>query len=140
MSTSTAPRGPRVTLWLLRAAVSAFLLAVLVQPVLAGQYLSGEFDALSVHASNAGAVILLAMVVAATSLLFATLGRGRCWPLPVAVVLFLGAGFQTGSGYARQLALHIPLGVAIVTAAVLLAVAVWRPSMRRPRRPLWHPR
>lgn len=140
MTTSTAPRGPRVTLWLLRAAVSAFLLAVLVQPVLAGRYLAGEFDALGVHASNAGVVILLAMVVAAASLLFATLGRGRFWPLPVAVALFLSAGFQTGSGYARQLALHIPLGVAIVTAAVLLAVAVWRPSMRRPRRPLWNPR
>ncbi len=140
MTTSAAPPGPRVTLWLLRAAVSAFLLAVLVQPVLAGRYLSGEFDALGVHASNAGVVILLSMVVAATSLLFATLGRGRFWPLPVAVALFLGAGFQTGSGYPRQLALHIPLGVAIVTAAVLLAVAVWRPSMRRPRRPLWHPR
>ena len=140
MTTSAAPPGPRVTLWLLRAAVSAFLLAVLVQPVLAGRYLAGEFDALGVHASNAGVVILLSMVVAATSLLFATLGRGRFWPLPVAVALFLGAGFQTGSGYARQLALHIPLGVAIVTAAVLLAVAVWRPSMRRPRRPLWHPR
>ena len=140
MTTSAAPPGPRVTLWLLRAAVSAFLLAVLVQPVLAGRYLSGEVDALGVHASNAGVVILLAMVVAAASLLFATLGRGRFWPLPVAVALFLSAGFQTGSGYARQLALHIPLGVAIVTAAVLLAVAVWRPSMRRPRRPLWHPR
>ena len=140
MTTSTVPRGPRVTLWLLRAAVSAFLLAVLVQPVLAGRYLAGEFDALGVHASNAGVVILPAMVVAAASLLFATLGRGRFWPLPVAVALFLSAGFQTGSGYARQLALHIPLGVAIVTAAVLLAVAVWRPSMRRPRRPLWHPR
>lgn len=140
MTTSTAPRGPRVTLWLLRAATSAFLLAVLAQPVLAGRYLSGEFDALGVHALNARAVILLSMVVAAASLLFATLGRGRFWPLPVAVALFLGAGFQTGSGYARQLALHIPLGVVIVTAAVLLAVAVWRPSMRRPRRPLWHPR
>lgn len=136
MTTSAAPPGPRVTLWLLRAAASAFLLAVLAQPVLAGLYLSGDFDALGVHALNASAVILLSMVVAAASLLFTTIGRGRCWPLPVAVVLFLAAGFQTGIGYSRQLALHIPLGVAIVIAAVLLDVAVWRSSMRHPRRPL----
>jgi len=53
------------------------------------------------------------------------------------VATFFAASFQTGFGYARQLALHVPLGVAIVTAAVLLAVAVWRPVMRLPRRPLW---
>ncbi len=140
MTTSTAPPGPRVTLWLLRAAVSIFLLAVLAQPVLAGLYLAGDVDALGVHALNASAVILLSMVVAVASLLFTTIGRGRFWPLPVAVALFLVAGFQTGMGYSRQLALHIPLGVAIVTAAVLLGIAVWRPSMRRARRPLWGPR
>ena len=128
---------PLVTLWLLRAVVTLFLLAVLAQPVLAGLYLSGEFDALAVHAAIAGVVILLAMVLVGAALLFWTVGRGRFWPLPVAVAAFLAAGFQTGFGYARQLGLHIPLGVLIVTAAVLLAVAVWRPSMRRPRRPLW---
>ncbi|HYZ09050.1 MAG TPA: hypothetical protein VE709_10835 [Pseudonocardiaceae bacterium] len=129
--------GPHVTLWLLRAVVTLFVLAVLAQPVLAGLYLSGEFDALPVHAAIAGVVILLAMVLVGAALLFSTIGRGRFWPLPVAVAAFLAAGFQTGFGYARQLGLHIPLGVVIVTAAVLLAVAVWRPAMRRPRRPLW---
>lgn len=137
MDTVTAPPGPRVTLWLLRAVATGFLLAVLAQPVLAGLYLSGEFDALGVHAGNAAAVILLAMGLISAALLFCTAGRGRFWPLPVAVVTFLATGMQTGFGYARRLALHIPLGVAIVTLAVLLAIAVWRPSMRRPRRPLW---
>ncbi len=129
-----AARSPLVTLWLLRTVVTLFLLAVLAQPVLAGLYLSGEFDALAVHAAIAGVVMLLAMVLIGAALLFWTLGRGRFWPLPVAVAAFLAAGFQTGFGYARQLGLHIPLGVAIVTTAVLLAVAVWRPAMRRP---LW---
>jgi hypothetical protein len=132
-----ASPGPLVTLWLLRAVVTLFLLAVLAQPVLAGLYLSGEFDALAVHAGIAGVVILLAMVLVGAALLFSTIGGGRFWPLPVAVVTFLAAGFQTGFGYARQLGLHIPLGVVIVTAAVLLAIAVWHPAMRRPRRPLW---
>ena len=132
-----ASPGPRITLWLLRAVVTLFLLAVLAQPVLAGLYLSGEFDALAVHGAIAGVVILLAMVLIGTALLFCTAGRGRFWPLPVAVATFLAAGLQTGFGYARQLGLHVPLGVVIVTVAVLLAAAVWRPAMRRPRRPLW---
>ncbi len=132
-----ASSGPLVTLWLLRAVVTLFLLAVLAQPVLAGLYLSGELDALAVHGAIAGVVILLAMALVGAALLFSTLGRGRFWPLPVAVATFLAAGLQTGFGYARQLGLHIPLGVALVTAAVLLAVAVWRPAMRSPRRPLW---
>lgn len=126
-----------MTLWLLRAVVTLFLLAVLAQPVLAGLFLSGEVDAIGAHAVNAALVILLTMAMRAAALLFWTAGRGRFWPLPVAVVAFLTVGFQTGSGYARQLALHVPLGVAIVTAAVLLAIAVWRPVMRQPRRPLW---
>ncbi len=42
-----------MTLWLLRAVVTLFLLAVLAQPVLAGLYLSGEFDALAVHGAIA---------------------------------------------------------------------------------------
>lgn len=103
-----ASPGPLVTLWLLRTVVTLFLLAVLAQPVLAGLYLSGEFDALAVHAAIAGVVILLAMVLVGATLLFSTIGRGQFWPLPVAVAAFLAAGFQTGFGYARQLGLHIP--------------------------------
>ncbi|MGH3980283.1 MAG: hypothetical protein ACRDRZ_14975 [Pseudonocardiaceae bacterium] len=144
MNTLTAPvadpmarPGPRVTLWLLRGVTTLFLLAVLAQPVLAGMYLSGEWDALAVHSANAGIVILLALVAAAAALLYWLFGRGRFWPLPVTIAGFLAAGFQTGFGYERRLALHIPLGVAIVMLAVLLAIGVWRSGARRPRRPLW---
>jgi hypothetical protein len=53
--------------------------------------------------------------------------------LPVAVLLFLADGFQIAAGYARQLELHIPLGVAIVVTSVLLAAWAWSPSAARPR-------
>jgi len=36
-------------------------------------------------------------------------------------------------GYARQLGLHVPLGVVIVTASVLFTAWVWTPSARRAR-------
>jgi len=72
-----APAGPCVTLWLLRAVVTMFLLVVLAQPVLAGLFLSGEVDAIGVHALNADLVIMLAMAMSAAALLFWTVGRGR---------------------------------------------------------------
>ena len=45
-------RRPGLALWPLRAALAAHLLAVLVQPVLAGLYLTGDVDAIDLHATN----------------------------------------------------------------------------------------
>jgi hypothetical protein len=53
--------------------------------------------------------------------------------LPATVLVFLAEGFQIGMGHSRQLDLHVPLGVAIVVAAVLLAAWVWTPSAARAR-------
>jgi hypothetical protein len=53
--------------------------------------------------------------------------------LPAAVLLFLAVGLQIGMGFSRQLGVHVPLGVGIVTASVLLTAWVWTPSARRAR-------
>jgi uncharacterized membrane protein (UPF0182 family) len=126
--------GPRVTLWLLRAVTLLFLLAVLVQPVLAGLYLSGEWDALGIHSGNAVLVELLGQVLVLTALAYWLAGRGRGRFALAAVLLWLAVGMQAGFGYARLLGLHIPLGVAVVTASVLFAIWVWRRGARTPRR------
>jgi len=42
-------------------------------------------------------------------------------------------GLQIGMGFARRLGVHVPLGVAIVTASVLLTAWVWAPTARRAR-------
>jgi hypothetical protein len=109
------------------------LVAVLAQPVLAGMFLTGDVDALGVHATVGSTLAALDMVVIAVTLAYVVAGRGRLWVLPVAVLLFLAVGFQIGMGYERQLQLHVPLGVVIVTGSVLLAIWVWSPSAARPR-------
>ena len=48
---ATRPNG-----WVLRAVVSAHVLAIFGQPVFAGMYLSGDYDALRWHAVNADVV------------------------------------------------------------------------------------
>lgn len=131
--TAAPARRPRATLWTLRFLLTGHLVAVLAQPVLAGRYLTGDVDAIKAHGLIGSLMALGAMVLIAGALAYVVGGRGRLWVLPVMVLLFLAEGFQIGMGYSRQLHLHVPLGVAIVVAAVLLAAWVWTPSAARPR-------
>lgn len=127
-----AERRPRIALALLRVVITAHLVMVLAQPVLAGLFLTGNVDAITVHGAVGSALAAVEMALIATTVAYVA-RRGRLWVLPVAVVLFFAAGLQIGMGYARVLQIHIPLGVAIVTASVLLAIWVWSPSAARPR-------
>lgn len=127
-------RGPRVTLWVLRLMTTLHVLAVLAQPILAGDYLSGHFDALGRHSMNAHIVTGFSFLAIIAALLYRWPGRGNGWIPLVAVLLLFAEVFQEGMGYARMLAVHIPLGVSICVLAVLLLIWVWRPSARRPRR------
>ena len=126
-------RRPRVSLWTLRFLLTGHLIAVLAQPVLAGRYLTGDVDAMAVHGLVGSLLALVAMSLMAGALAYVIGGRGQLWVLPVMVLVFLGEGFQIGMGYSRALQVHVPLGVAIVVTAVLLAVWVWTPSAARPR-------
>jgi hypothetical protein len=127
-----AERRPRLSLLLLRILVTAYLVAVLAQPVLAGLFLTGDVDAITVHSAVGSALAAFGMVLVAATLVY-VLRRGRLWVLPAAVVLFVAVGLQVGMGYARTLQIHLPLGVAIAAAVVLLTVWVWSPSAARPR-------
>jgi uncharacterized membrane protein (UPF0182 family) len=126
-------RRPRLTLWTLRLLLTGHLLAVLAQPVLAGRFLTGDVDAIKTHGLVGSLLALVAMSLIAGALLYVVGGRGQLWVLPVTVLLFLAEGFQIGMGYSRQLHLHVPLGVAIVVIAVLLAAWVWTPCAARAR-------
>jgi hypothetical protein len=131
--TPLVTRRPRLSLWLLRAVFTVHLVAVLGQPVLAGLYLAGDVDAIVTHGTIGSLLAAINLLVIASTVVYVLGGRGRFWAIPVAVVMFLAVGFQIGAGYSRELQLHVPLGVAIVTASVLLAIWVWSPSAARPR-------
>ena len=127
-------RRPRLSLWLLRATATAHLVLALVQPVLAGLFLTGSVDAIKVH-GVLGSVLAVAGQALIASAIAYVVARGRLWVIPAMVVLFLAVGLQIGMGYARVLQLHVPLGVAIVTISALLTIWVWTPSAARPRGP-----
>jgi uncharacterized membrane protein len=127
-----AARRPRFTLWLLRAGATLHLVLVLAQPVLAGLFLTGDVDAIEVHAAVATALAFVALGLVVIAVMYLIAG-GRLWVLPAMVVLIVAIGLQMAFGYTRVLAIHIPLGVAIVTVAVLLAIWVWTPAAARRR-------
>jgi uncharacterized membrane protein (UPF0182 family) len=113
--------------------LTAHLLAVLAQPVLAGRYLTGDVDAMEVHGLVGSMLALVAMILIVCALAYVVAARGQQWLLLVTVVLFFAEGLQIGMGYSRELHVHVPLGVAIVVAAVLLAAWVWTPAAARAR-------
>lgn len=107
----------------------------IAQPVLAGRFLTRDVDALATHSSIGGSLAFVDLILIATSLPYAWVARwDRVWILPLAVAMFAAVIVQISTGHSRRLAMHIPLGVAIVTAAVLLAIWVWSPAAARPRR------
>jgi len=103
-----------------------------MQPVLAGLFLSGDVDAIDMHATVANAVAFVSMALVGIGIGY-VVARGRWWVLVALVALLAAIVGQAFAGYARVLELHIPLGVLIVTASVLLAIWVWTPGAARPR-------
>jgi hypothetical protein len=111
---------------LVRVTVTADASLVVAQALLAGQFIDGNFAALAWHQ----VVGIIAWCVAITQLAALTLewrrGGMPGWA-PLAGLVLVGAvAEQIHTGFARVLALHVPLGVAIVVATALLLVWAWR--------------
>ncbi len=120
----------RLVLGTWRVVLLLFAATVASQPITMGLYLSGRFPMIGLHRTLGSTVAAVALLSAALAVVYAIAG-GRVWVAPVSVVLFLATGFQIGAGYQRNLAAHLPLGVAVVGTAVALAGWSWtRPAAR----------
>ena len=132
MGTDMAP----ASLWLLRLTLSVHAALAIGQPVLAGSYLSGNFDVLEAH-GNGGVLLLVATLFwSSAALIYVIAARGVNWPLLTLIPpVFIAEGVQIGMGHERNSAVHIPLGVFIVLVAVLLAAWSFTPRARCRRTP-----
>ena len=120
--------------WLLRVTVTLHAVCVVAQPVLAGLYLDGDYDALSAHSLNGSLLPASAMLVGAAALGYLLAG-GTGWPLLTTDALFLAEGVQIGMGHSRVLVVHLPLGVGITVLHLAFVWWAWRRA-GRPRRSL----
>lgn len=129
-----APGGPRKSLWAVRVVAVLHALVVLAQPVLAGFFLDGDVDAIVVHEGNAHLAVGMAFFLGIAGIVYAWPGGGRWWPALAGLGFLLLEEAQTGFGYGRILAVHIPLGVLLVVVALAFAAWTFRASARRLRR------
>lgn len=98
------------------------------QAVLAGQFLSGSYPALHLHQVGATTsdVVLFSAVVVGALLRWQTKGRG--WPFWTSLGLLAANQVQNGAGASRMISLHVPLGVAMLAAAVVVALRSSQPD------------
>lgn len=94
--------------------ISAVLVAVfvLLQPVLAGLFVTGEVGMLGLHSVNADVIALLVVIQLVVAILVWRPGRGPSWPIWISLAYLVLVEAQAGFGYARLVSLHIPFGVA----------------------------
>lgn len=118
------------TLWPFRVVVTTATVLLVDQPVFAGQFLSGTFTALQTHRDNATTAGLAVLAAALAAIPIRWPGRGPLWPALASLGLFGLVALQIAVGFARLLTVHVPLGVSIITLAVLLTVWAWRPHTR----------
>jgi hypothetical protein len=94
------------------------------QAAIAGQFLAGDAAWVRVHETNAGIIHLVALAQLVLAIL--VWRRGPGWPALASLALLLAEELQMGFGYARMLALHVPLGVAIFGLTVAMLVGTRR--------------
>ncbi|MER6125838.1 hypothetical protein ABT173_25060 [Streptomyces sp. NPDC001795] len=116
-----------------RTVVTCEAALALGQAVLAGSFLSGHYGALDLHALNATATGLTAVAQTVAALLLWRPGGGPRWPVMVCAALFGAEAGQIAMGYGRVLAVHVPLGVAIIACTLLMLVWAWRPAQHPDR-------
>ncbi len=118
----------RWSVWAFRILITAAAVLLFNQAVLAGQFMSGTYEALEFHAFGAtiSEFVVLFAAVAAGWARFRR--RYPLWPAVVTALLFVAINVQEFVGEERILTVHIPLGVSIIVVVSGLTVWAWRES------------
>lgn len=131
---SNVPRpraGFAASRWFLRILLSLVALVAGLQPVTIGQYLDGRYALLQAHSIGAAVAEQLGLLLIPIVIWYVLAG-GRPWVL-LTLLLAVAIEVQAVMGYTRVLAVHIPLGVAVVGGAIGLGIWSWSPSSGRYR-------
>ncbi|MFJ8581153.1 hypothetical protein [Micromonospora sp. NPDC093277] len=110
------------------------MVAIFGQPVFAGVYLSGDYDALRWHAAGADVVTSIGYAQLIVAIVVWVRLR-QVWPVLATSAVVSAETVQYFAGLDGALWLHLPLGVMTIVGLVVLFIAVWRRPLRRRRRP-----
>jgi hypothetical protein len=120
------------SLYALRAVAGLHAVAICLQPILAGIYLNGTSPAMRVHEPLGLGLTFLGLFQLVVATIWWRSG-GRLLAPAVALLITVGEVLQVSMGYSRQLAIHIPLGIALVATAI--AFACWAGRQQPATRP-----
>ncbi|MEU8227941.1 hypothetical protein [Kribbella sp. NPDC048915] len=110
----------------LRVVAGVHALAICLQPLFAGLYLNGSPAGIRMHETTG----LILSALSLMQLLVATMwwrSGGRWTASAVSLLIVAGEIAQGAVGHSRLLAIHAPLGVALVVVSVAFALRVGRP-------------
>ncbi|MEV6039017.1 hypothetical protein AB0L65_48295 [Nonomuraea sp. NPDC052116] len=133
MPTDPIPKAPWMA-WVLRATSALLLLATLAQGLLAGLFVTGDADLLTVHSAVGSALLVVALVQVVAAVLE---HRWRKWaggpatwrPTILSGAFLAMAAVQIGLGMARVVAPHMFLGVTMAAVAMLVLLVVLAESV-----------
>lgn len=111
----------------LRVVAVLHALSFLLQPIMAGLFLSGQDSAIDMHATNASIVVLLCLVMTVLAFLLWRRGRIPRAAFTTSLALLVVEIIQTMVGYSHIMWLHIPLGVLMMGGVAQLMPLVMRP-------------
>ncbi|HEU4540750.1 MAG TPA: hypothetical protein VFR23_06445 [Jiangellaceae bacterium] len=121
---------PGWAVWLLRVLVLLTAVLVFLQPVWAGLFVTGNVGMLGLHSAGHIFISLMLLLQIVAAVLVWRPGGGPSWPVWTSIGLFLLVGVQAGFGFARVLAVHIPVGVLTFGLTVAMLIAAWSPRLR----------
>ncbi len=117
---------------LARATTATLAVLAVTQAVFAGSFLGGQYNALMLHSLGAKASTLLSVVQVIVLWFVSRSGGPRSLVVVGALVTILLVA-EFASGELRLTALHIPLGVLLITGILQLTATVWRlPTTSKP--------
>jgi hypothetical protein len=115
-------RWPRL---LARATTATLAVLAVAQAVFAGSFLGGQYNALMLHSVGAKFSTVLS-VVQVIVLWFVSRTGGPRWLVVVGALVTVLLVAEFASGEVRLTALHVPLGVLLITGILQLTASVWR--------------
>jgi len=114
------------SLAVLRLIAVLHAIAICVQPIAIGSYLNGSLTGLRIHEPVGIALTFVGLGQLVVAIVYWRSGGHPAAPVAAALIMSAEA-VQAAMGFNKQLAIHIPLGIALIGSTV--GFAIW--SCRR---------
>ena len=113
------------SLAVLRLVAVLHAVAICVQPIVIGIYLNGATTGLKIHGPVGTALAFVGLGQLIVAIVYWRCG-GRLLAPVIALLILSAEAVQIAMGYTKQLAIHIPLGVALIGSTICFAAWICR--------------